>query len=261
MGFDYAGNLAGSGAPVVRLLQIGETCYTGQLLMGGIVGAAGGAVQIADAADSTDEASYPIMGICTGVHVINDAGWNTTNKGDTATYDTTKANQVANDPPGACHIEMTNINPDLTLIRGPIYNGSYGTALTECTITTAHGAGTTLTHVGNSVTDMTDSLCTAYCRSGLSRGHYRVITTTTSATVQTLTIAMPYGTTTGDIYVMASCLFGQGEMNFPATANCIDGNIALSNGYTVDYHNLNLEESGKEFAVLSFKYLACGPVV
>jgi hypothetical protein len=261
MGFEYAGNLAGSGAPVVRHLQIGETCYTGQLLMGGIVGAAGGAVQIADPADSTDETSYPIMGICTGVQVIDDAGWNATNRGDTATYDTTAAAQLANDPIGACHIEMTNIQPDLTLVRAPIYNGAYGTALTECTITTTNAAGTTLTHVGYAVTDMTDNLCTAYCRSGASRGHYRVITTTTSTTVQTLTIAMPYGSTAGDVFVFASCVFGQGEMNFPATANCIDGNIALTNGYSVDYHNLNLEESGREFAVLAFKYNGCGPVV
>jgi len=258
MGFEYGGSLTGS-APVTRLLQIGETCYTGQLLQTGLTGGAGGAVQIADVASEAHEDDLPIMGICSGVHVIDDAGWNTTNYGDTATYDTTKANQVANDPIGACHVETTLIISNSTLVRAPIYNAAYGTALTECSITTANAAGTTLTHVGYAVTDMADDLCMAYCRSGNSRGHYRVITTSTSTTVQTLTIAMPYGTAVGDVFVMCSCVFGMGGLDFPATANCIDGNNDMNAYYDVYYHDVNLEESGREFATMAFYSTAFGP--
>lgn len=256
MGFEYGGSLVG-GAPVVRKLQIGETCYTGQLLMSGMWGGAGGAVQIADAATETNENEQPIIGINTGCNVINDAGWSgVTGYGDTCTVDTTVAAQQANDPVGACHVETTLIIPHITLVRGPIYNAAYGTALTECVITTANAAGTTLTHVNNAVTDMADDLCMSYCRSGASRGHYRVITTSTSTTVQTLTIAMPYGSAVGDVFVHASCVFGGGGLGIPATANCIDGNNAMSSYYPVFYHDVNLEETGKEFALFTVNSLA-----
>jgi len=250
-GFEYGGSLIG-GAPVVRKLQIAETCYTGQLLMTGLAAGTGGAVQIADVASEANENDQPLIGINTGCNIINDAGWSgVTGYGDTCTYDTTVAAQQANDPVGACEVETTLILPYITLVRGPIYNAAYGTALTECVITTANAAGTTLTHVGYAVTDMADDLCMSYCRSGASRGHYRVITTSTSTTVQTLTIAMPYGTAVGDVFVHASCVFGAGGLDIPATANCIDGNNDMNAYYDVFYHGVNLEETGKEFALFT----------
>lgn len=260
MGFEYAGSIAGGGhAPVVRLLQIGETCYTGQLLQSGLIGGAGGAVQIADVASEAHENDQPIIGIATGVHVINDAGWNATNHGDTATVDTAQAAQVANDPVGATHVETTLILPSYTLVRAPIYNAAYGTALTEVSVTTASTDGLTVTHANDSVTDIADDLGMVYCRSGANRGHYRVVTTGTT-TAQTLTIALPYDTVVGDTFVVASCVFGLGGLDIPATANCIDGNNDLDAYYDVYYHDVNLEESGKEFAVLSFMAKACGPI-
>lgn len=255
MGFEYAGSLTG-GAPVTRLFQIGETLYTGQLLMSGLIGGASGAVQIADAASEAHENDQPIIGVCSGVHVIDDAGWNTTNKGDTATLDVGQAAQIANDPVGATHVETTLIIPNSTLIRAPIYNAAYGTDLTECAITTLSTDGLTVTHASDTVTDIADDLAIVYCRTGANRGHYRV-SDTPGANAQTVTIAFPYDTVVGDKFIVASCVFGIGGLDFPATANCIDGNNDLNAYYDVYYHDINLEEKGKEFAVLSFASKAC----
>lgn len=250
MGFEYAGSLVG-GAPVVRNLQISETCYTGQLLQSGLTAGAGGAVQIADVASEANENDLPIIGIATGNHVINDSGWSASNYGDTCTYDTTAANQLANDPVGACHVETTLIIPFITLVRAPIYNAAFGTALTEMVITTAHSAGTTVTHANDAITDIADDLSIIYCREGASRGHYRVNTTSTSANAQAVTIAFPYGLAIGDKMVCASCVFGGGGLDFPSTANCIDGNNDMNAYYDVFYHDINLEVSGKEYAVFA----------
>jgi len=261
MGFSYAGNLGGAGAPVVRILPIGETLYTGYLLQYGLAtGGHGGAVEILDVAAKAHEDDHPICSICTGVQVTNDAGWNSTYHGDTATYDAGVTAQVANDPIGATHVEVTLIQPDLTLIRGPIFNAAYGTALTECTITTADATGLSIDHTGNAITDMADNLLMVYVRSGASRGHYRIVTTSESTTDSTLVTALPYGTAAGDIVVYASCVFGLGGLDCPAAPNCIDGNNDMNAYYDVYYHDVNLEESGKEFAVFAVKSGACGGV-
>lgn len=259
MGWEFAGNLGGS-APVVRNFQIDETMYTGYLVMSGLPTSTGGNVSILDVATGTHENGLPVMGICTGVVTINDAGWSASGYGDTATFDTTKAAQVANDPIGACEVEVTLIQPDVTLIRGPIYDAAYGTALTECEITTAHSAGTTLTHANDTVTINTagnDDLSVAYCRSGASRGHYRVITTA-GANAQAVLIAFPYGSVLKDEFVFASCVPGVGAFDFVGTPNYIDGDNSLDAYFDVYYHEINLEESGKEYAVMAFKSLACG---
>ena len=256
MSFEYAGSLVG-GASVTRTLQIGETVYTGQLLQSNLVGGTGAAVQIADVASEAHENDQPIVGIATGCHLVNDAGWNSTYYGDTCTYDTTTTAQQANDPVGPAEVECTYIIPNITLVRAPIYNAAYGTALTEMVITTANAAGTTVTHANDAITDIADDLSTIYCREGASRGHYRVNTTSTSTTAQAVTIAFPYGLAVGDKMVCASCVLGVGGLDIPSSANCIDGNNDMDAYYDVFYHQLNLEESGKEFAVLAFASKAC----
>ncbi len=55
MGF----SISGGNVPIVREMQIGETCYQGQLLQSGRVGGAGGHVQIADAASEANEDDQP----------------------------------------------------------------------------------------------------------------------------------------------------------------------------------------------------------
>lgn len=255
-GFEYAGSLIGSGAPIIRNFQIGETVYEGQLVQSNLVGGTGGAVQIADVASEANENDQPIMGAV--VRVEDDSrAYSSTYYGYGSTYTTTQATIASTGTP---EVGIVLAIPWVTLFRAPIYNAAYGTALTEITITTASAGGTTIVGANDAITDIADDLCVAYCRSGANRGLYRVITTSTSTTSQTVTVPFPYGIAVGDTFVVASCVPGIGGLDIPATANCIDGNNDMDAYYDVYYHEVNLEESGKEYAVFSFLPKATGPV-
>ena len=246
MPFAIAGSLVNS-APIIREYQISETCYMGQLVMGPRVGGLGGNIQIADAATEASENDQPIMGIVLGV-VDESRSYSSTYYGDGSTYTTTQATIAATGTP---RVQVALTIPWVTLIKGPIYNAAYGTALTEQVVTTANSGGVTITAANNAITDIADDFAVAYCRKGANRGHYRVVTTSTSTTVNTVTVPFPYGIAAGDVFVIASCVPGIGGLDIPATANCIDGNNDMNAYYDVYYHDINLEESGKEYAVFT----------
>lgn len=259
MGFTYAGNLGGAGAPVKRRFQIGETCYVGQLVGSGMLGGAGGHVQILDAASEAFEDDVAVIGAISGVadasrtYVASSSG--TAQYGDRSTYTTTQATVAANlgaKLSGGGEVEVTLALPMVTLFKAPIYNAAWGTALTVQTATSASSGGTVIADTGNAITDMADDFVTAYCRTGANKGQYRIVTTTTSTTSSTVTVPFPYGIAVGDTFVLASCVLGYGGLDFPSSADCIDGNNDMNAYYSVYYHDINLEESGKEYAVFSF---------
>lgn len=257
MSFTFAGSMTG-GAPVTRKFQIGETCYTGQLVMTSHATAnCPGYCWLLDVAAEANEDEHGVLGIVTGVHTINDAGYSTTYHGDTATADTTKAQFVANDPVGATEIELTCIVPNDTLIKGPLYNGTYGTAITELVTTAANSAGTTITHTGITGIDYADDYGVAYCRSGANRGHYRTMVTPGTA-AQIVHVPFPYGIAIGDTFVSAGGVPGITWLQTDGDANFIDASATLSVGFDVWLHTQNLEESGKEFYVFAFLASACG---
>ena len=246
-GFNSAGSLV-TAFPVPVNRQIGETMYVGQLAQSGLVGKAGGHVQIADAATEADEDNHELLGIVTGA--FEDGVYNGTYYGDGVTYDTTLANVLANTHKDAAMVQIIEIIPNITLIKAPLYNAAYGSALQVLTETTGDATGLTVTHSGETLSDALDSFATIYCRTGANRGRYRIVTNCGTG-AQVCTVAFPYAIATGDTFVRASCVLGVGGMNIPATANCIDGDNALTYYYLVKYHSINLEESGKEFAVFS----------
>lgn len=253
MGFSYAGNLGGAGAPVKKQFLTNETMYSGQLVQFQKVPTdalnLGGAVTIAAAAAEAVEDEFPIAGFVSGIvdgsrtYVASTSG--TAQYGDRTTYTTTQATVKANGP---SEVEVTLMIPGITLARAPIFNGAWGTALTEQVVTTASSTGVTITAAGDAITDVADDYLTAYCRSGANRGISRIVTTTTSTTVNTVLVPFPNGIAVGDVFVLASCVEGMGGLNFPASADCIDGNHAMNVYYNVYYHTVNLEESGKEYA-------------
>lgn len=256
MSFQWAGSLT-CAFPQVRVYQIGETMYVGQLAMSGLVGGAGGHVQIADAASEAHENDQPILGFVSGA--FQDGVYSSTYRGDGVTYDTTLANVLANTHRDAAMVQVTRIIPNDTIIRAPIYDAAYGTALTTLTETTGDATGLTITHAAGAVEDAADDMSTIYCRTGANKGLYRVVTTG-GTDAQVCTVAFPYAIAIGDTFVRASCVLGLGGLDIPATANCIDGDSALSSYYDVEYHSINLEESGKEWASFSFLPKACGPL-
>ena len=251
MSFHYAGSLVGS-APVVRKMLTGETMYVGQLVKAAGDAGIGGTVAVADIAVDTDEDTSNIIGICTGIvdgsstYVKSVSG--TAAYGQRTTYTTTQATILADGP---SEVEVTLIIPGVTLVRAPIYDTVWGTALTELTVTSASSNGTTVTHAGDTIVDAADDFATVYCRSGANRGLYRLITTV-GANAQVVTIPFPNGIAVGDVFVSATVRLGLGGFDLTTAFDAIDGDNAMDDYYTVYYHEINLEESGKEYAVFSF---------
>jgi hypothetical protein len=256
MGFQYAGNLGGAGAPVVNKFLTNLDLYVGQLVNFTKAGTdalnLGGHLSVAVPAANANDDEFPIAGFVSGIvdgsraYVAASSG--TAQYGNKTTYTTTQS--VVADT-GPSEVKITLAIPGITLMQAPIFNAAWGTALTEQVVTTASGGGVTITAAGDAITDIIDDMATAYCRSGANRGLYRPVMTTTSTTVNTVTVPFPYGIAVGDVFVIASCLKGLGSMNFPTSADCIDGNHALAAFYSVYYHEINLEESGKEYAKFS----------
>ncbi len=251
MGFQYAGNLGGAGAPVTMDMLTGETMYAGQLLEYDVSAANGGHVIPANAASEADEDDQRIIGVCSGIvdgsrtYVASSSG--TAQYGDRTTYTVTQATIKANGP---SEVQVTLSIPMVTLFRAPIYNAAWGTALTTITNTSASSGGVTVT--GDAITDAADDFSTLYCRTGANRGEYRVVTTGTSTTVRTVVVPFSNAIAVGDTFVSCSLVKGFAHMDIPATADCIDGNNDVNAWYNVFVKELNLEESGKEFAVFSF---------
>lgn len=246
MAFTYAGSMHG-GAPIVRNLQISADCYVGQMIRAdaGTSGLGGHVSPMAASAAGPDVTSS-ILGICTGI--VTSATYSSTYSGNGATYDTTQAAQVANDPVGAAEIEVTMLAPG-DMVKAPIAFTTVGTAPTVLTCTTGSADG--LTFVSNALSQATiDDFSTVYCRTGANRGIYRVVTTGATAT-QTMTVAFPYDIAAGDTFVAVQLVLGKCHWDIGSQFQAWLGNAALSNYYEGYCHQLNLEEAGREFAVIS----------
>jgi len=250
MAFSYAGNLIGEGSPIVRRFLTGETMYVGQLVKSARAAGAGGAVAPADIAVDAREDTSQILGICTGivdgssVYITPVAG--TAQYGQRTTYSVTIGDILTKGP---SEVEVTLIIPGITLVKGYIFDATWGSALPVITNLTTEAAGKVV--VGTTTpTDIADNFGTLYCRSGANRGIYRAIASISTATI-TVTVPFPYVCTAGDTFVIASCVLGLGGMDLTTTFDGIDGDNLMSEYYTVFYHEINLEESGKEYAVFS----------
>jgi hypothetical protein len=250
MGFNYAGNLLGVGSPVVRKFLTAETMYVGQFVQGAVTGSAGGAVQLLDVAtDAKEDDVFPIgivSGVVDGSRTYVAAVSGTAGYGDRTTFTTTQSDVAANGP---SEVEVTLAIPGVTLIRAPIYNTVWGTALYEIVNATADSTG--LAVVSPVATaDIADDLGTIYCRSGANRGIYRNITDISTVTT-TVTVPFPYGIAAGDVFVQAAVTLGYGGFDPCTAADAIDGNNDMADYYSVYYHDINLEESGKEYATFA----------
>ena len=247
MAFEYAGNMRGLGSPVVHRLQVGANCYVGQMLRSDTdVGGTGGHVIPVAVAAADPDVTSDIIGPC--VAVYNSPTYNSTYQGDLATYDTSQAAQTANDPVGPTEVDVVVLCPG-DLVRAPVSFTTIGTAPTTLTVTTGSADG--LTFVSNALTQATiDDFSTVYCRTGANRGQYRVVTTGATAT-QTMTIAFTYDISVGDTFVAVQLVKGRTAFDFDSRFQAWLGNAALSNKYRGYCYQLNLEESGKEWATIA----------
>jgi len=251
MAFTWAGDLSGA-APVVKVFKAAADCYVGQLVRADVN--AGGTVEPAAVAGAGPDTTSFIVGIVTGV--VTSPTYDSTYKGDKATYDTTQATLVANDPIGPAKVQVTLVTPT-TLIKGPVVKDTVGTAPERKACTTGSSDG--LTFVVATIDTSVSNYSTVYCSDGANRGEYRKVTTG-NATTQTVLVAFQNDIAVGDTFCIANVVEGNAHIDFDTQFQGIDSSAALSNYYKAYVHELNLEKAGEEYAVfaLSSAHLVLG---
>lgn len=142
-----------------------------------------------------------------------------------------------------------------TVLKGRIFNASYGTAITVGTVTTASttGAGFTCSGGLSDASTPVADLGTVYCRSGANRGLYRV-TTDTSATVKTVDHYFPNDIAVGDTFVNVQMRpWGNSYVQTDAEATFFDASAnPASNYWTIDVVKLDLSTAGDEYVLFRF---------
>jgi hypothetical protein len=146
-----------------------------------------------------------------------------------------------------------HIDPS-TVIRGDLFDTTYGVAQAEVTVTTGCGGDGIGCITGASTVATVANWSTIYMRSGENQGIYRTLTSASDATHVWLQ-AMPQTINIGDkAYVLNGLRpYGASRCQFDATATFIDTNAAL----TADYHlihvrRLDLSVPGKEYVEFRF---------
>jgi len=248
MAWEFAGNMYGA-PPLVMRMQIGANTYVGQLLMSDVSNGYGHCLPCACATADPD-VTADIVGVCTGI--VNSPTFSSTYSADLGTYDTTQAAQLANDPKGAVEVEVVVARPG-DLFKAPLYKVAMGTSLDVITVTTADTAGDDIVHTADTITAPTHKYSTIYCRTGANRGLYRVINSGGTKD-QDVVICFPYDIAIDDTFVAAQIILGGAKIDISTNAFGIDGDSATAGtaAFDVFCHRLNLEEAGKEFAVVSF---------
>jgi len=251
--------IEGRGRTLWAAVDATDTLYVGQLVYATSDGVAPFG-QAAGAADTTNK--KVILGVVVGTDnatPVHDTTYNT----EKITAVTTQADLNARDyhfRRGVCPVgdpramvEIAEITP-MTVLYGPIYNSSFGTAPTVLSVTT----GSTDGFVSSGVTDACDftpvaDLCTIYCRSGANMGIYR-ITTDISTTQPRVTHAFPEDIAVGDTFVRVPLReIGDSYVQFDAESLFIDCSASpATNYYVIRVLKLDLSESGKEHAIFRF---------
>jgi len=142
-----------------------------------------------------------------------------------------------------------------TILKGRIFNGSYGTAITVGTVTTGSTTGAGFTCAGglSDATTPVADLGTVYCREGANRGIYRV-TTDTSATVKTVGQYFPYDIAVGDKFVNVQMRpIGQSYVQTDTEATFFDASAnPATNYWIIDVVKLDLSMAGEEYVLFRF---------
>ena len=140
-----------------------------------------------------------------------------------------------------------------SIIKGRIFDTTYGTAPDVVTNTTASTDGSTIT---TAAVDHTYPAYNAmwYCRSGANMGLYRA-SYSASTTSHTFYLTWPYDIAVGDTFVPVAITLGTSKACFDSVGTYIEqwGNDHATS-YTTNYlwldvFELNLAEAGNEYAI------------
>jgi hypothetical protein len=241
-----------------------KTLYEGGIVMSALSSSAPsgeGVMTIGAAAGASDTTGKAVpFGIVVGT---NDKAptYNSTYKGLSIASVGTQAAQVARDTVGlegmfpkgdqAAYVKVAVIGTD-TVIKGPIFNGAYGTVLPTYANTSASTDGLTVTTSAVTFTPVAYNH-TWYCRSGANMGLYRT-PYSTSTTSHTFYMAFPQDIAVGDVFVPVALRLGTCYAQFDAQATYIEMSAVAysSNYYVIDVLEMNLKTSGEEYAIFKF---------
>lgn len=148
-------------------------------------------------------------------------------------------------------VQIELITPE-TILRGQLFNSTFGTAMTVGTVTTGDANGVSCT-TGTLVAS-TAQMATLYFRSGANKGTYRILDNT-SATAQTWDTPTYAAVAIGDTCVKAPIrMMGPAYCNFEATESMFIDAAATygSNYYVIDVVSLDLSVPGGEYVDFKF---------
>lgn len=150
-------------------------------------------------------------------------------------------------------VKVAIIDPT-TVIRGQLYDTSFGTAPTVNTVSVASGSDGIGCSTDAATVATIANFSTIYARSGANMGIYRTLTSN-STTAHTWLKAMKSDMAVGDTAVILNGLrpYGISLMQIDSEAQFVDVNAALSSDYFyVNVLNLDLSEAGNEFIDFQF---------
>jgi hypothetical protein len=233
-----------------------QTCYVGQFVTLGATGNHSGVKPwvVAGAADTTTDV-VP-FGVVVGTNNRTPL-YSSTYSAEYVTSVQSQANQVSRDTTGAegmwskgdpcAMVQVAVIGPG-SIIKGKIFNATYGTAPTVRTVTT--GSTTGAGFVAGAA-DFTPVAYNAYhhFRSGANMGIGRV-GYDTSTTTQTVYIYYPYDIAIGDTLVSVNVGLGATKAFIDAAGMFIDTSAALTSHYIwAEVLKLELSTAGQEAVI------------
>ena len=237
----------------------GDTCYIGQIVGVDIATPLGGVIPWAAADGANSAHNDQPMGIVIGMNAtagnaVYDTTYNCqsiTAAADTAIYgNTTQYRGVEGPYSRGDHVAMVHIHhiDPTTIIRGDLFDTTYGVAPAALTFTTGCG-GDGLDGVTNDTDVATvGSFASIYWRSGANMGIYRQISTTHINTHE-WERETPGTTAIGDTAVIAPVnIFGPSHINIDAEAMFINTAADISsNYYVIHVRRLDLSVPGGEY--------------
>lgn len=239
--------IASASSPVQLVnLHISETMYAGQLGMDGATAGTGAPIQIIDVAGEAGEDAYQALYLVQGA-VNQRTEFDSTYKGSKSTYTVTASDMYDDDDlQDAATVKAAIIRPFETILRAPIYDAAFGTAMTECSETVGSSL-VAYTDTNNAMSaDIDDNWGTMHVRTGANRGLSRIMTTNTT-TVGTTTLTFPWANAVGDKFVRVAAKLGHARLYFGSTANYVDGDQIPTNFYHCFVTKMDLSVSGQEW--------------
>lgn len=255
-------------APVDYNNTTGQTLYVGQLVVAGANAGCSGSVKAWNPAGTGDTTADQVpFGVVVGLN-NKDPLFSSTYKSEYIASVQSQADLLArkyfgqegmygkNDPQAM--VQVAVLSPE-TILKGRIFNSTYGTVISYVTISTGSATGAGFTSDAANHTPVAYN-ATVYCRTGANKGLYRV-TYDTSATVRTVYQYFPYDITAGETFKAVNITaLGTCKMMTDTVGTFIDNAAAVgtTNYVWIDVLELNLETDGQEYAIFRinpFQYL------